>query len=107
MRPYEIYYARVTWRACPDERPWLIIDSRPNHVFGCFPISGQSYSGACFPIDSSHPDFSATGLTKSCFIHDASIIEVLSNQFTRRKGELTGKLLADFLAYAGLMPPPG
>ncbi len=102
MRPYEIYYARVVWNGCDDERPWVIVELRPNKKFGCFPISGQCYSGSCFPIDASHTDFAATGLTKSCFVHDDWIIELDASAFSRLKGELTGQLLDDFLAFTGL-----
>ena len=106
MRPYEIYFAKVTWKGCPDERPWVIVEQLPNDLFGCFPISGSCYGESCFPVDESHPDFAATGLTKTSYIHDASVIDLHVSRFNRRKGELTNELLADFLDFTGLRPPP-
>ena len=102
MRPYDIYFGRVTWGGCPDERPWLIVADYDDGFFGCFPISGNCYSGSCFPIDAAHPDFPRTGLTKSCFVHDSWIIRVDGSCLVRRKGELQNQLLRDFLAFSGL-----
>lgn len=102
MRPYEIYYARRPWKGCEDERPWVVIDTRPGGVFGCFPISGQAYGGDAFYVDPTHPDFPATGLTKGCYVHYLSIIELPADQFLRRKGEFQGHLLDAFLDAAGL-----
>lgn len=102
MRPYQIYYAKVIWHGCEDERPWLIVRDLGQGIFGCFPISGSCYGRSCFPIDSAHPDFAATGLKKSCFIHDDVIIKLRAESLKRYKGELTGELLAEFLSFSGL-----
>ena len=83
-------------------RPWLIIERRVNGVFGCFPISGQCYDGSCFEIVSSHADFAATGLKKSCFIHDSHIFELPGDVFATRRGRLAGVLLAEFRDFSGL-----
>jgi hypothetical protein len=101
MQPFEIFYAAQSWKNCEDERPWLIIDLRPNNIFGCFPISGECYGGQCFFISSSHPDFAATGLAKSSNVDDRYIIELGLGQFRRRLGGLTGELLREFKDYAG------
>ena len=102
MRPFEIYTALHNWRNCPDRRPWLIIDVRPNGVYGCFPFSSQDYRGSGFEISEAHPDFVKTGLSKSCFIQDDHIIELKQSQLQRYRGELTGDLLSEFKDFAGL-----
>jgi hypothetical protein len=104
MRPYEIYFAKICWKDCEDERPWLIVDTRGARVFGCFPISSHNYrSDAAFEVLKSDPDFGATGLTKDCFIHHVSIQEIERSQFrATKKGELTGDMLARFLDESGL-----
>ncbi|MBI4569883.1 MAG: hypothetical protein HY719_15935 [Planctomycetes bacterium] len=101
MERHEIWYARVTWNDCPDERPWLIMEQR-GETFCCFPVSGQCYRREeCFFLDVDHPDFKATGLTKSCYIHFVSLFELPHDVFSRRKGRLEGKLLQRFLEEAG------
>lgn len=102
MRPFEIYFAQVPWKGCLDERPWLIVEVLPGGALGAFPISSQSYGDSCFPLDATHPDFPATGLARSCFVHDGSIIELRPEWLRRRKGELTGALLAEFRRYSGV-----
>jgi hypothetical protein len=102
MQRFEIYNAEVQWHGCADMRPWLIVEIRSPGVLGCFPIASQCYDGNCFPIDSEGADFTATGLTKSCFIHDTHIIEIPVAQLRRYRGRLEGQLLADFLDFSGL-----
>lgn len=96
MRPFEIYYAKVLWGGCFDERPWLIVQLLPGGFLGCFPISGQCYSNSCFYLDSTHPGFPATGLTKSCFIHDSHIIRLSNDQLLRRRGRFAGSTFDRF-----------
>ena len=102
MQPFDIYQAAHRWLNCDDARPWLIVEVRAQGVYGSFPISGQCYGGNCFEISSSHENFAATGLSKSCFIHDQYIVELRANQFLRRRGALTGSMLAEFRRFAGL-----
>src|SRR5689334_20308273 len=102
MQRFDIRNAEVTWNGCADMRPWLIVELRSAELVGCFPVASQCYDGTCFPIDSDHPDFAATGLTKSCFIHDTHIIEVSIARIARHRGCLQGQLLADFMEFSGL-----
>lgn len=107
MRPFQIYRLKVTWRNCEDARPWLVVEIRPNNVFGCFPVSSQCYGQDCFAVDPSHPDFAATGLTRACNIICTSIYELTASQFMldgapQLKGELQGELLSGFRAFAGV-----
>lgn len=83
---FEICYAEVTWNGCADERPWLLVRDYGGGDFGCFPISGACYSASCFYIDSQHPDFSATGLMKSC----SFMMDRLSESALRNSGDLRG-----------------
>jgi hypothetical protein len=101
MGPFEIFNAVRTWKNCPDMRPWLIVDVRANGVFGCFPISGECYEGGCFVIGSNHPDFPATGLTKTSYVDDQKIVELGIGEFKKRRGQLVNELLREFRAFAG------
>ena len=102
MQCFEIYNGGVRWNGCDDIRPWLVVEIRSAQLVGCFPIASQCYGGNCFPINSDDPDFRATGLTKSCFIHDTHIIEVPVTQLLRCRGRLEGQMLTDFLEFSGL-----
>lgn len=102
MRPFEIHNARQRFNDCDDVRPWLIIEVRAHDTYGCFPIASEHYGDPYFSIDAEHPDFPATGLTKSCHVLDRRIYELNKAQFLRRRGELTGDLLAAFREYAGV-----
>jgi hypothetical protein len=102
MRPFEIYFASVLWGGCQDERPWVIVDVRPNNRYGCMPLSSHCYRGDCFLLPADHPDFPAAGLKKSCYIHLTTIFELDGARLLRRKGELLGELLTDFRSHAGL-----
>ena len=102
MNPFDIVYAEFRWKGCDDRRPWLIVESSPNGCFNCFPISGQDYTGYAFRIDQDDPDFGATGLTKTCYIHDETFYSLPATSFRKAKGVLTGQLLARFLVHAGL-----
>jgi len=102
MKPFDIYNASQQFNDCKDDRPWLIIDVRPGEMYGCFPIATEHYGDPNYPIESGHPDFPATGLSKSCHILDARIFEIHHSQFGRRRGMLTNQLLASFKEYSGL-----
>ena len=102
MQPYEIFNAAFMWRNCNDMRPWLIVQLRPNGLLGCLPISSECYQGSCFPLPKSHPDFPATGLTKSCYITDDHIYDLSVEAFRNRRGELRGELLKEFREFSGL-----
>jgi len=100
MERFDIFYLTFPWNGCADQRPWLIVDFRGNNV-GCYPISGHCYTGECFFISNTHPDFVHTGLKKSCHVHDVRIIEINANLFVSRRGELRNELLKAFCEYSG------
>ena len=102
MQPFDIYLAEFEWKGCKDTRPWLIIEKTEDGYFNCFPISGQDYENASFRLDSTDPDFPATGLTKACYIHDEKLYSLPPSSFRDHKGSLRGDLLARFLDAAGL-----
>ena len=70
MAPFEIYLAQYPWRGCNDSRPWLLIQPSANGGFACFGISGQDYEYDAFPLEMTDPEFPATGLRKTSYIHD-------------------------------------
>lgn len=103
MRRFDIYNAAVEWKDCRDDRPWLVVELRcGGEVAACFPFSGEDYTGISFPVHSSHADFEATGLAKSCYIYDESFVELSTSSLTRFRGKLAGALLASFREHAGL-----
>jgi hypothetical protein len=103
MKRFDIYDAQVIWNACPDRRPWLIVEIiAPGAILGCFPISGQNYRGSGFYIPMDDPDFAATGLKKSCYILDEAIIELTSKNLIRRRGHLENDLLKRFRKFSGI-----
>ena len=102
MEPFDIWLAKLTWNNCSDARPWLIVDQWQEHILGCFPITSQCYEGSCFLISSEHPDFEATGLPHTSFIHDERIYQLHEKMFIRHFGLLHGNLLQEFRNFAGL-----
>ena len=102
MNQFEIYDATQQFKGCADRRPWLIVDIRPNGIFGCFPIASECYQDSCFPIDASHADFPATGLKKSCHIIDSHIYDIPQSAFHRRRGQLEGEMLTEFREFSGI-----
>ena len=102
MQPFDIFNAVFLWHGCADMRPWLIVDLRPNGIVGCFPIASQSYGSSSFFLDSAEPDFPATGLKKSCHIHDDHLYDIPVANFRNQRGVLTGELLKAFREYAGV-----
>jgi hypothetical protein len=102
MLPFEIYTARIEWNGCTDLRPVLIVQIRPGDVFGCFPFASNCYSGSCFAVSADDGDFAATGLAKSCFIHDSHLYDLPRSAFVRHRGALVGKLLAEFREFSGV-----
>lgn len=102
MKRFEIYNAQVEWNHCRDLRPWMIVELRSNGLVAAFPIAGQCYGHHCFLIERNHPDFAATGLTKSCFVHDSHLFEIALSAIQKKRGALQGQLLRDFCDYAGL-----
>lgn len=83
-------------------RPWLIVRINEMNHFDTFPIASQAYGSPHFYIDSTHPDFVATGLKKSCCILDMHFYELRPDIIHKQRGRLTGELLAAFQEYAGL-----
>jgi hypothetical protein len=103
MLPFEIFTAEFQWKGCKDVRPWLIVEQAPDgRCFNCFPISGEDYSGGAFRLDQADKEFPATGLSKTCYIHDERFYSLPDASFRNRKGMLGGALLLRFLEAAGL-----
>jgi mRNA-degrading endonuclease toxin of MazEF toxin-antitoxin module len=102
MNRFDIYDAQIEWGGCTDRRPWLIVETPANNRVGCFPISGQSYRGTPFAISDKDPDFPATGLKKTCFVHDERITEFSVEVLIKRRGRLENDLLKRFRAHSGI-----
>ena len=103
MRPFQIYLLQVTWHGCQDARPWLILQARPDDLFGCFPISSQCYGQDCFPIEPSDPECRATGLTRACYVICTRIYDLRWDLFIfNGKPRLKDELLWCFREFAGV-----
>jgi hypothetical protein len=102
MQPFDIFTAEFLWKGCNDMRPWLVVEHAPTGGINCFPISGQDYGQHAFRLDQSDPDFPATGLSKTCYIHDERLYCLPAASFQSRRGFLKGALLVRFLEAAGL-----
>ena len=102
MQPYEIFLGSHQWMNCSDKRPWLIVGITERQTLRCFPISGVDYQGKGFEILISHPDFPATGLTKTSVVHDEYFIELRTDELIKRRGELVNNLLKEFLKFSGI-----
>lgn len=102
MVQFDIYQVKHLWNTSEDIRPWLVVGGPYGNVWDCFPISSHCYGGhSCFEIDPKGSGFKATGLTRACFIHFQSMVEIPEASFLKRKGALTGELLARFREEAG------
>ncbi len=101
-RLHEIYLARFAWKNCEDIRPWVVVQVFANGDLGCIPVSSHCYHGQCYQISAEHPDFKATGLTKTCHVHYDSIIMLQPSNVVRHKGTIRGQMLIEFLDAAGL-----
>lgn len=102
---FEVWLAQYPWKSSMDARPWVVVETTYPGVYGCFPISGQRYGEPCFEIPRGHPEFAATGLTKTSYVYDGSIIELGASHFLKKKGRMSGSLLMEFLEYSGLPGP--
>ncbi len=108
MNPFDIYAFTYQWKSSSDRRPWLILDQRGD-LCGCFPFSTKAYSGHSVEINKNHPDFPATGLAQSSYLHDDTIVDipiaVIQDPKARRKGRLENELLNFVLTETGLEHP--
>ena len=103
--PYQIVWAKLDWKNCPDERPWLLIDIRcGGERYGAFPISSKDYrsGGHRILLPENHKDFSETGLKEKSYIYDENIFDIGDDEIRRPCGLLVGDLLAEFKLEAGL-----
>ena len=101
-RLYEISLASFAWKDSQNIRPWVIVEVFANGHLGCFPISSHCYHGQCYQISAEHPDFKATGLTKTCHVHYDSIFMLQPSNLVRHKGVIQRQMLSEFLDVAGL-----
>jgi hypothetical protein len=101
MQRFDIFNATFPWNGRNDTRPWLVIEVRGGGRVDCFPISSQCYNMDCFSLDMGHDDFPATGLKKSCYVHDSHVFSIPIENFGKQRGSLTNEMLAEFKQYAG------
>ena len=103
--PDQLVWAKLDWRGCPDERPWLLIDiRRGGEVYGAFPISTKLYrsGGPCMTLRVDHVDFPDSGLKERSYIYYESTFDVGDEEIRRVLGRLTGDLLDRLKVAAGL-----
>ena len=102
-KPYEIYLIPVRLNESSDPRPCVVIYGPVSGMVEVLPISGQMdlfNRAEHFLLTMSHPDFAATGLSKSGYVLPR-IVNVPTAQLLKLKGSLKGDLLKDFIFWLG------
>lgn len=102
MKPFDIYLAEHPWRKSDYARPFLLIRPTDGGAWSCFPMSTKDYDESPFEVNKNDPDFSATGLSDTSYIHDYRYEDVKTEEILKRKGQLEGDLLSRFRAEAGV-----
>ena len=100
----DIVTAHIGLRQSHDRRPWLVIEIRPSRRYLLLPISSATDLFdriQHFPLDPRHPDFPATGLTKTSYIIGNNAVENDGSAFDERLGCLQGNLAKEFIEWFG------
>ena len=83
-----------------DVRPCVVLSVLPDGDINVAPLSAnlalRGPSWKHFGIDSEHPDFPATGLTKSCYVLTDYMGPVERRQLMKRRGKLQGEIARAF-----------
>jgi hypothetical protein len=100
---FDIYFGAWPWGGTDYRRWWLLVQLYPNEgSVGCFPISTKDYKPPHFEISSEHPDFAATGLKETSYVHDEHVIKIPLTRFEKRTGDLRGSLKEAFIKSSGI-----
>jgi len=115
VRRYELY-ASISFRECLDPRWWVVLDgprpdpSDPRETIAVVaPVSSAMdllNRDEDFLLESSEPDFQATGLARTSYVIADWPIWVKVGLLTRRKGELPRGILSRFRIWSSQHPPP-
>jgi len=103
--PLEIYTAKMRLRECQDLRPCVIIYVGAGRSVEVLPVSGQLQMKddyLSFGIEKDHPDFFATGLTRTSYVVDGGMQMLQTDDLMKRLGHLEGDLARDFKKWFGL-----
>src|SRR5438105_1494750 len=100
-KPDEIYWVKLRFGASDDYRPCIVLSADFSTVTIVRLSSAvELFNPAVhFWIDSSRPDFAATGLSKTCYADGSKILTIDSGRLVKRLGQLEGVLAADFKAW--------
>jgi hypothetical protein len=97
---YEIYNVSLPYRVCVDIRPAVIIKVLLNSMVTVALLSSAMdlYLGEAFHflIHEHDPDFSSTGLKKTCYIAGDQIFTISYSDLINKRGCLTGETLSRF-----------
>ena len=96
---YEVHLGRIQFGDSNDERPLIVVRGLANGCYRVAMVSGNLdlyVERRDFLIDSSHPDFAATGLPRASYAFGGYAAEVSSPVLERQMGELVGNLRGAF-----------
>ena len=98
----EIWLVNVQLGEASYPRPCIVIDLNPLNPYRILLLSTKNYSkfpSDCFKLDSTHPDFSKTGLDADSFIISDQLRLIEPNDLICKKGQLEGELAQSFEAW--------
>jgi len=83
-----------------DARPCIVLRVLPNGDVKIAPLSAslalRGPPWQHFVIEAEHPDFPATGLTRTCYVLGDCLSTIERRQLARRRGKLQGELAKVF-----------
>jgi hypothetical protein len=103
-RRLDIHWSIVEVRTSRDQRPCIIVESGAGETVFVAPLSSQLdlYDRSRhFLIESSDPDFPATGLRKSCFVLGDFLRDIPASSVGKLIGRLEGDLALRFVEWIG------
>ncbi len=105
MAPLDVVLApvKVGWSA--DPRPCIVVRVATRQLLLAVPCSSQFdlyRPGTDFLIPDHHPDFKATGLSRSSYVIGGRVFRLDAGAIMKTYGRLSGELAEGFRRWAGL-----
>ena len=94
---HDVYLIKWRLRKSFDHRPCIVLDvDKDSNTCVILVSSSDLHKSGDFKISADHPDFHATGLTKTSYALGDQIHEVPISQLVVRRGALQGDLMREF-----------
>jgi hypothetical protein len=97
--PYDLYLGRIAFNDSNDRRPLIVLSTFAGDRVRVAMLSGNLdlfEPARDFLIEKGHPNFTATGLTRTSYVFGDYGAEVGLASLERRKGRIEGLLLDEF-----------